>query len=117
MMGRFFTPLAIAYAGVMLMAASGSPSLHAVSLEVTESSDSATIELVGHSSVQQRVAYEMEVIGSSRARHSGATTIPAGERLVLSRMNIGFAKNWCARVDVEEETGATYTLTAGNCPR
>lgn len=108
-----FTALAIVYAGAMFMAASEPP--RALALEVEEGQDNVGVNLVAQSPIAQKVSYTVELTGSSRSRHSGSTSIPAHERRVLSRMRTGFADDWCARVRVEEESGLTYTLTAGDC--
>lgn len=112
-MRALFTSLAIVYAGIMLMA--GSEPRQALSLEVEEAANSVAVHLVALSPVSQKVDYTVELTGTSRSRHSGSTTIPANERRVLSQMRTGFADNWCARVQVQEERGAAYTLTAGEC--
>lgn len=111
----FFNALAIIYAGAMFMAASEPQPPRALSLEVEEGAGAVAIHLVAQSPVRQKVAYTATLTGSSRSRHSGATTIPAGERQVLSRMRTAFVDGWCAEVEVEEETGAPYRLTAGDC--
>ena len=90
MMRKLFAPLAIVYAGVMLMGSSDEYP-RALSVEVEEEAASVGVNLVALSPVSQKVAYTVELTGSSRSRHSGSTTIPANERRVLSRMKTGFA--------------------------
>lgn len=87
----------------------------AIALDVDEAEDSVAIEIVAQSRVAQRVEYEIELIGSSRSRHRGSTTVPANEKSVLSRLRTGYSDGWCATVAVTEGDGTNYTLTAGDC--
>lgn len=107
-----FTPLfGMAAAG----AASGAEPPRALALNVIVSGDTVELELVANSPVNQRVQYEVELLGDSMARHKGATSIPAGDRQVLSRFKTSVSETWCAKVEVTEASGAHYTLTAGDC--
>lgn len=97
-------------------AASGASSdARALALNVIENGDTVEIELIANSNVAQQVEYEVELTGASNARHKGNTSIPAGDRQVLSRMRTTATKGWCATVAVSEASGASYTLTAGDC--
>lgn len=99
--------------GVALMAASAPQ--RALSLNVDQTPERVGVELVAHSPVTQRVDYSIELTGASRSRHSGSTTLVAGERHVLSTLRTGIGAEWCARAEVQEETGESYVLTAGEC--
>lgn len=92
----------------------GSPP-QALSLQIAEGDNSVSLDLVALSPVAQRVEYTVELVGTSRSRHSGATSVPAGERRVLSRMKTGVSGPWCATVHVQEQAGQEYTLQAGEC--
>lgn len=107
--------LAIASGGASATGGGSPEASRALALEVVEHGDSVELELIAQSRVAQQVQYTVELIGTSTARHRGDTTIPAGERQVLSRLKSNVAGGWCATVDVTEGTGATYTLTAGDC--
>ncbi|MEE4200739.1 curli-like amyloid fiber formation chaperone CsgH [Erythrobacter sp.] len=87
----------------------------AVSLGVEEMDGRVAIELIAHSPVAQALEYEIELIGASRSRHKGATSVAAGERHVLSTMKTNVSGTWCALVSVNEESGQSYTLSAGDC--
>ena len=87
----------------------------ALALVVHEDGDNVEVELVADSAVTQQVEYKVELVGSSRARHSGNTSVPAGNRQVLSRLRTNVTDTWCATVEVNEASGARYTLTAGDC--
>ncbi len=96
-------------------ASAGDGPPRAIALNFDEQESSVAIEIVGQSLAEQRVEYEVELVGSSRSRHRGSTTLPANERSVLSKLKTGFDDAWCARVDVTEADGTSYTLTAGEC--
>lgn len=87
----------------------------ALALNVQEYEDRVELELIADSPVAQHVDYTIELVGSSRAKHSGSTHIEAGKRHVLSRLNGSYGESWCATVDVTEASGQSYTLTAGDC--
>lgn len=87
----------------------------ALTLDVEEQADSVEIQLIAKSPREQRVEYAIELVGSSRSKHKGATTISANEAHVLSRLKTGYADGWCATVAVTEGDGTSYTLTAGDC--
>jgi len=89
--------------------------MQALKLNVIERGDMVEIELVANSPITQQVQYDVELIGNSRARSRGDTNIAAGTRHVLSRLRTNIGETWCATVDVTEDSGATYTLTAGDC--
>lgn len=88
----------------------------ALSLHVIEEGDSVEVQLVADSQVTQNVDYEIELIGSSTARHAGSTSVVAGNRHVLSTLRSNSSASWCARAKVSEAGGARYTLEAGDCP-
>lgn len=96
-------------------ASAGGEPHRALALTVVETGDSVELELIANSQVAQQVQYSIELIGNSTARHSGDTSIPAGERQVLSRLKGSYGESWCATVHVTEASGAHYTLTAGDC--
>ena len=87
----------------------------ALALSVVEREGNVELELIAQSAITQQVRYSLELIGSSTARHSGDTQVPAGERQVLSRLKSGVGDGWCATVHVTEGNGAHYTLKAGDC--
>ncbi len=101
--------------GGAAQAGSGGEPQQALSLNVAETAGNVEIQLIALSSVTQQIEYEIELIGNSRARHSGNTSIPAGDRQVLSRLTTNVTGTWCARVNVTEASGEQYTLTAGEC--
>lgn len=88
----------------------------ALALSVSEFDDRIELELIADSPIEQHVDYTIELVGASRAKHSGSTHLAAGSRQVLSRLNANYGETWCARVDVKEASGQSYTLTAGDCP-
>ncbi|WP_299194212.1 curli-like amyloid fiber formation chaperone CsgH [uncultured Erythrobacter sp.] len=92
-----------------------SETTRALTLDVEESGDMVEIQLVANSPVTQQVEYELELVGGSRSRHSGNTSIAAGDRHVLSRLRTNIGDGWCATVEVTEASGQSYTLTAGDC--
>lgn len=96
-------------------ASASSDAPRALTLSVVENGDNVELELIANSAVAQQVQYSLELMGTSTARHRGDTSIPAGERQVLSRLKSGVGESWCARVEVTEGNGAHYTLTAGDC--
>jgi hypothetical protein len=110
------TPLLALGAAGAAGAGSGDTRPRALSLNVVDSGDSVELELVALSQVTQQVEYTLELVGASRSRHAGNTSISAGDRLVLSRLKTSVADRWCATVEVSEASGARYTLTAGDCP-
>ncbi|MGB3806317.1 MAG: curli-like amyloid fiber formation chaperone CsgH [Erythrobacter sp.] len=98
------------------MAAKGGDDMpHAIGLRWEESDSSVEIQIVAQSATTQKVDYAIELVGNSRSRHRGSTTIPANEESVLSRLSTGYSDSWCATVDVTEGDGTHYTLTAGDC--
>ena len=97
------------------MSADSDNDKHALTLAVTENDDSVEIELVALSPVTQKVEYALELSGSNNSRHRGSSTVTAGERHVLSKLKSGFSDSWCVTLDVTEESGESYTLTAGDC--
>ena len=107
------TPLLALGAGAA--SASGGTDGHALALQVNELGDSVEIELIANSQVTQQVDYEIELVGSSRSRHAGSTSVAAGNRHVLSRLKTSYADGWCATARVSEANGERYTLTAGDC--
>ena len=109
------TPALALAAGGAAGASAGSEPPRALALNVVERDDVVELELIANSQVAQQVQYSVELIGSSTARHRGDTSILAGERQVLSRLRSSTTGGWCAKVDVTEASGVTYTLTAGDC--
>lgn len=106
--------LAMAFGG----AAGASPAsgeARALSLKVSESDDRVEVELVANSQVTQQVDYQIELVGASRARHSGSTSIAAGDRQVLSTLKTNIGDGWCATAHVTEADGSHYMLKAGDC--
>ncbi|MGB7407504.1 MAG: curli-like amyloid fiber formation chaperone CsgH [Pontixanthobacter sp.] len=61
------------------------------------------------------VIYTLTVEGDSTTRHSGSTRITGAAPSVISRVNIRSEGNWCATLNVEQDNGATYTLSEGPC--
>ena len=92
-------------------------SQRALTLVVNEGDGLVQLELIAQSSTTQTVEYTLELTGANTSRHRGNSTIIAGERQILSTMKTGNAGDWCANVDVTEENGARYRLSAGDCPR
>lgn len=86
-----------------------------VELRVTEAKEFVVIELLADSEREQRISYDIEVIGLSRSRHSGQSTVGPGTTPPISRIRISHSGDWCASVDVREENGTSYTLEAGPC--
>ncbi len=114
----FITPaFAIAMGGASgaAGASGGEESGRALSLNVSENGDKVEIELIANSRIAQQVEYSVELVGNSNAHHHGNTSIPAGNRQVLSRLITNVSDTWCATVEVTEGSGAHYTLTAGDC--
>jgi hypothetical protein len=124
-MGRFPKKLTAIAPALAMVAGSGAAGSHAanatasdtraLALNVVESGNTVEIELIANSPVTQQVEYAVELSGASNARHRGSTSIAAGDRQVLSRMKTSASKGWCATVEVNEASGARYTLTAGDC--
>ena len=117
-MARIRTFLATLTPAIALMsggAAGASDQRPALALSVAEFDDRVELELIADSPVAQHVDYTTELVGASRAKHSGSTHLAAGERHVLSRLNANYGESWCATVDVKEASGQSYTLTAGDC--
>ena len=109
------TPALALAAGGATGAGASSETPRALALSVIEHGDNVELELIANSQVAQQVQYSIELIGNSTSRHRGDTSIPAGERQILSRMKSSIGEHWCARVHVTEGNGAHYTLTAGDC--
>ncbi len=112
----FITPAFALATGGAASASGGSDPEQALTLSVLENGDNVEIQLIAESAIAQQVEYTVEFAGNSRARHHGNTSIPAGDRQVLSRLKTDASDTWCATVDVTEGSGARYTLTAGDCP-
>lgn len=112
----FITPaLAIAVGGAAGASGRSAEPARALSLNVLENGDKVEIQLIANSRIAQQVEYSVELVGNSNARHHGNTSIPAGNRQVLSRLITNVSDTWCATVEVTEGSGARYTLTAGDC--
>jgi len=107
--------LAFAVPGAAGASGGGAPQSRAIALQVQEGEDSVEVEIVARSRIAQKVDYAVELVGSSRSRHRGSTSIPANEDRVLSRLKTGFDESWCVTLDVTEGDGTSYTLTAGDC--
>ena len=115
---RLFSILAPAFALIGVTTANATETKaapRALVLSVTERADNVELELIAHSQTDQRVEFALELTGSSTSRHNSTTTITAGERQVLSRLKTSYRDGWCAKVDVTEANGESYTLTAGDC--
>lgn len=111
-----FAPiLAIGVGGAGTASHARSEVPRALALIVHDTGDLVEIELVADSHITQQVEYELELVGASRARHSGNTSVSADERHVLSRLRTSVSDSWCATVEVTEASGAQYTLKAGDC--
>ena len=87
----------------------------AITLKVQEEAGQVALELIAHSETAQQISFTIELTGASNARHASTTSIAAGERQVLSRLQTDTGQGWCAIVHVTEENGAQYTLDAGDC--
>ncbi|MEM1051833.1 MAG: hypothetical protein AAGI28_07030 [Pseudomonadota bacterium] len=96
-------------------AVSASSDTRALSLNVIERADTVEIEVIADSPVTQQIEFTAELIGASNSRHKSKSSVAAGDRQVLSRLKMSNNDNWCAKVDVNEASGASYTLTAGDC--
>ncbi|WP_338304254.1 hypothetical protein [Erythrobacter sp. Dej080120_24] len=80
------TPAFAIAAGGASGAGASSSDTRALALNVIESGDRVEVELIANSPVTQQVEYEIELTGSSHARHRGSTSIAAGNRQVLSTL-------------------------------
>jgi hypothetical protein len=109
------TPALAVFAGGPASAGGGEEPQRAVTLGVSETEDQVAVELIANSPTAQSLEYEIELVGNSRSRHKGSTSIPANTRHVLSTMKTSAADGWCATVKVTEQAGESYTLTAGSC--
>lgn len=108
--------LAIGATGGGAAGASGGPEpARALALNVVESEGLVEVQLIANSQVTQQVEYHVELVGNSRSRHNGNTSIQGGSTHVLSTLRTNYDENWCATVEVTEASGASYTLTAGDC--
>lgn len=87
----------------------------ALNLEVEARDGMLDVRLVGLSPQAVEVRYTLEVTGSSTSRHSGATTLTAGARAVLSTLRTTTAGEWCVKLEAAEAGRAPYTLTRGTC--
>ncbi|MEO1220693.1 MAG: hypothetical protein AAFY42_05000 [Pseudomonadota bacterium] len=87
----------------------------AISLDVVENMDSVEIQIIADSSVTQQIEFTAELTGTSNSRHKSSSSVAAGDRQVLSRLKMSTSESWCAKVEVKEASGASYTLTAGEC--
>ena len=112
--GILFPMLAIAATGPAC-ASGGVADERALTLDIEEQGDSVEIQLIANSVRAQEVEYAIELVGSSRSVHKGRTTIPADERVILSRLKTSLNDDWCATLDVTEQDGTSYSLTAGDC--
>lgn len=108
-----FAPVLAITAGASAVSASNHE--RALSLNVIENTDSVEIEVVADSPVTQQIEFTAELTGASNSRHKSNSSVASGNRQVLSRMKINTGESWCAKVVVKEASGASYTLTAGDC--
>lgn len=116
MIGRYLVMVSLFYTGTVPMnAAAKTQTSRALTLEVHEGRDQVTISLIALSPVQQKISYDVQLTGSSRARHKGSMIISASTRQVLSTMSSSAGNGWCARAEVREEKLEPYTLLAGSC--
>lgn len=86
-----------------------------LSMKVDESADAVQIELVADADSERVVEYDVEIVGRSRAKHSGRTTITAGPPTSLSRFKVSHDGTWCALATIREQGGLSYSLEAGDC--
>ena len=91
------------------------PENRAMKLEVLEQPEAVEVRLVADSAVTQKATYEIKVVGSSRSTHRGTTTLSENEETSVSTMKVSHNGTWCVMVEVSEETGASYSLEAGDC--
>ena len=95
--------------------ASASSDDRALSLNVIEGPGTVEIEVVADSQVTQQIEFEIELTGASNSRHKSSVSVASGDRQVLSRLKMNTSESWCAKLEVNEASGAKYTLTAGEC--
>lgn len=88
---------------------------HALTLDVESRDGMLEVRLTGLSPHAQGVSYALEVTGQSTSRHRGSTTLAAGTQAVLSTMRTPAGENWCVKLVAEDEGGAPYEITRGNC--
>ncbi|WP_390550559.1 curli-like amyloid fiber formation chaperone CsgH [Qipengyuania sp. MTN3-11] len=91
------------------------PRDRAFTMEVSETDHNAELEVIARSPIDQTVEYEIEIQGSSHARHRGKTSLQAGAESTLSKFKVSFADSWCARLTVREQDLAPYEVEAGTC--
>ena len=82
----------------------------AITLSIQPRGDVTEVSLEGHSPVDQRVEYSIEMTGSSTSRQ---TSLTANVPVVLSTMRRQTAGDWCVTIDVTEENGRNYRYTRG----
>lgn len=76
--------------------------------------DMVEIVLTAATNEPMQVRYNVELVGRSCTRHSGATRIMPGERQTLSRLRTR-EPAWCVTVQVEQSDGLRYRLVEGTC--
>ncbi len=87
----------------------------ALTLDVQQRDGGIDVQLIGHSAHTQQVSYTLEVTGNSTSRHSGKTTLTAGNTAVLSTMRASASDNWCVKLVAEEPGRAPYEVIEGSC--
>ena len=88
----------------------------ALALDIRRLGDAIEVQLIGQSPQSLQVSYTLNVGGKSTSRHSGKTTIAAGNRTVLSTIRVSAGEDWCVRLVAEEDGGEPYEISEGNCP-
>ncbi|EDL48754.1 curli-like amyloid fiber formation chaperone CsgH [Erythrobacter sp. SD-21] len=87
----------------------------AISMRIEDGDGTIQIEMIAKSPHDQVVDYQIEVIGDSRSRHSGKSKVPAQTETSISQFRVSHSGTWCATAEITEQSGSTYTLTAGDC--
>lgn len=88
----------------------------ALTLDVQQRGSMIEVRLIGHSPRAQQVSYALEISAQSTSRHRGKTTLAADTMAVLSTMRTETGgKGWCVKLVAEDEGGAPYEVTRGDC--
>lgn len=87
----------------------------ALTLDVREVPGAIEVQLIGDAPRAMRVSYELDVTGQSTSRHSGATSLAAGNKAVLSTIRVSAGAEWCVRLRAEEDGSAPYEIVKGTC--
>jgi len=102
------------FLGGLLMAATVQDE-RAIQMEVAQDGETIEVTLIGNSTVEQRVEYELELSGNSNSNHKGSTVLAANSPAVLSTMRMHGGRNWCVKAIVREEDGKSYEYSEGTC--